>query len=97
MSFLVIKIFSHTIKSWDKSQVLATRTWEMSQQWAGKTKMGQFPALTRNIPCYSREFRWENISLLQLVMFLAIAGNITRPAKAFFTVKCHENSIDMSG
>ena len=83
-------VFSYTIKSWDNSQVEPETIPRLNlgkiPAIAGKTKLGQNPAIAEKKPCHSRDFSGAYIFLLWLVMFPAIARNITRPPNAFITV-----------
>ena len=55
------------------------------QAIAGKEKLGQFPAIAGKIPCYNRDLRWANISMLKLVMLVA--------AKILQNTKSNESEI----
>ena len=87
---MTISVLSYTIKSWDNSQVEPGTIPRLNlgkiPAIAGKTKLGQNPAIAEKKPCHSRDFSGAYIFLLWLVMFPAIARNITRPPNAFITV-----------
>ena len=58
-------------KSWENSQVEPGTMSKLNlyntvyvPAIGGKTKLGQFPAIAEKKPCYSRDLRWEYISLL---------------------------------
>ena len=54
---------------------------------AMENKAGKIPSYSWEKPCFSRDLRWLYISLLQLLMFPAIAQSITRPPNVFITVQ----------
>ena len=87
---LTRSVLSYTIKSWDYSHVEPGTINRLNlgkiPAIAGKTKLGQNPAIAEKKPCHSRDFSGAYIFLLWLVMFPAIARNITRPPNAFITV-----------
>ena len=88
--FLTTRVLSYLIKSWDNSQAEPRTIPRLNlgniPAIARKTKLGQIPAIAGGKPCCSRDLSWEYISLLQLVMFPAIARYITRHPNAFITV-----------